>query len=982
MKISHAIKLFTLACLVGFTTNINAADVQYYMAVKGLSLRQTNAGAPVVITNESPFRFVAEVLASDTNNVTNVTVTLPSKLLTVITNVAGEEEVADFALEQGFINKALLDAKFAAGAYKFIIRALNDGSNSATLTLPKDLYPDAPHIANWADAQAIESKLPFVVRWDALTNVGSSDLILLNVEETNGNAVLSSPGFFQPGALNGTNLFAEIPLESLDPDHVYDAQLLVVKAAVRNTNSVAGATGVGGYFRQTKFPLVTLPNPGALGRVQFSSLNYSASENDGGAVVTVTRVGDESQTVSVNLATSDGTAADGTNYSGVNTTLTFGSDVTSTNINIPVYNDYKLTGNKTVNLALSGLTGEAVFGSRSNSLLTIVDSQKAGAGTLQFAPATYSVVESAALVTVTVTHTGGTAGAVGVNFHTVDGSAQAGLDYVATNGTLNFASPKTKSLTIPIRILNDSINETNETFFIVLDSTIDGAALGTNVFAKVTILDNDPGGAVSIGNATYTTNENSGFFLLTVNRTGTGTLASGASVDFTTENGTALAGADYFATNGTLTFGSNELTKTISIAVTNDTIAEGDENFFFHITNPQGGAALGAISNATLTIKDDESSVTISNAAVSVNEAGTNVIITLIRSGALLTPVSVDFTTVNGTATNGLDYGATNGTLAFAANVGSKTITIPIINDTIVEGNETFGLRISNPQGGVQLGATTNETVTIVDNDFPGTVQFSSATYSGTEGSNAVIKITRTGGAASGQFVYFQMLPVSATPGLDYTNMTGYITFAAGETNKTILVPLILDTLNESTETVTLTLSILGGGGGLALGPTNLATLSILNKPDPNAVPLTGPVFIKGTIGTTAFNSLASACVATSSGAFQLTPTWTTGSGLSSGLNQMTIEGSRNLGTFIFNNNNGQATYSQTPLQNPTGLRSWVVGNGTGFEGTHGTFTLDAIDNTLKLASGRFTLHMQEDTGSVPGGFIDVTGSFRVSLTP
>ena len=91
MKIGHTLKLSLLAAIASLTliTTAIAADVQYYLAVKGLSLRQTNSGTPVVITNESPFRFVAEVLASDTNNVTNVVVALPSKLLVTLTNASG-----------------------------------------------------------------------------------------------------------------------------------------------------------------------------------------------------------------------------------------------------------------------------------------------------------------------------------------------------------------------------------------------------------------------------------------------------------------------------------------------------------------------------------------------------------------------------------------------------------------------------------------------------------------------------------------------------------------------------------------------------------------------------------------------------------------------------------------------------------------------------------------------------------------------------
>ena len=127
----------------------------------------------------------------------------------------------------------------------------------------------------------------------------------------------------------------------------------------RAKKNPGATTGAGGYYRETKFPLVTLPDPGAASRVQLSSLNYSGGENDGSTVVTVTRVGDESNPVSVNLVTSDGTAVDGTNYLGVNTTLTFDPGMTSTNVIVPILNDFKATGNKSLNLWLLNLTGNA-----------------------------------------------------------------------------------------------------------------------------------------------------------------------------------------------------------------------------------------------------------------------------------------------------------------------------------------------------------------------------------------------------------------------------------------------------------------------------------------------------------------------------------------------------------------------------------------------------------------------------------------------
>src|SRR2546430_1720901 len=109
-------------------------------------------------------------------------------------------------------------------------------------------------------------------------------------------------------------------------------------------------------------------------------------------------------------------------------------------------------------------------------------------------------------------------------------------------------------------------------------------------------------------------------------------------------------------------------------------------------------------------------------------------------------PVTVDYNTNNGTATSGSDYQFSSGTVSFDSGEQTKTITVPIIPDTAGEGDETFSVKLSNPQGNVPLTIDDNEgQATIVDDDPGGVIQFSSATYSVNEGDGlATITVTRT----------------------------------------------------------------------------------------------------------------------------------------------------------------------------------------------------------------------------------------------
>ncbi|GAP93589.1 PA14 domain-containing protein [Leptolyngbya sp. NIES-2104] len=190
-----------------------------------------------------------------------------------------------------------------------------------------------------------------------------------------------------------------------------------------------------------------------------------------------------------------------------------------------------------------------------------------------------------------------------------------------------------------------------------------------------------------------------------------------ATVRYTTADGSALAGSDYTTTAGILTFAAGETTKTVTIPIVNDTVAEGTEEFGFGLGETTG-AALGINRTARITIIDNDAPTTyeFSGANYNVNENGGPATITVQRSGNTAIAGSINYATSNGTATAGSDYTAASGTLSFAANETSKTFAIPITDDTEGERNETINLTLSAPVGGT-LGNQRTATLTIADND-------------------------------------------------------------------------------------------------------------------------------------------------------------------------------------------------------------------------------------------------------------------------
>ncbi|MEA5522599.1 Calx-beta domain-containing protein [Limnoraphis robusta] len=242
-------------------------------------------------------------------------------------------------------------------------------------------------------------------------------------------------------------------------------------------------------------------------------------------------------------------------------------------------------------------------------------------------------------------------------------------------------------------------------------------------------------GTLGFSLANIDVNENATTATITVNRTGgsDGTV----TVDYATENNTALAGIDYTATSGTLTFADAELSKTFTVPILDDTLVEGNELFNLTLTNATGGASLGtAIS--TVNIVDNDvlmaGTINFSSPIFSVNENGTPITaITVTRTEGSQGAVSVNLTQTNGTATSPSDYTNAPITVNFAdGDSTAKTVIIPIINDTTFEPIESLNLVLEAPTGGVILGTQNTATLQIVDNDPSNNLQLSSATYLGT----------------------------------------------------------------------------------------------------------------------------------------------------------------------------------------------------------------------------------------------------------
>ena len=223
-----------------------------------------------------------------------------------------------------------------------------------------------------------------------------------------------------------------------------------------------------------------------------------------------------------------------------------------------------------------------------------------GLSTIQLGATAYSANERDEGVTLTVTRTGSSLGPVAVNCLIPDGSAISGQDhYAATTNHLVWFNGESGTKTVFIPLINDALVESNETFSVLLTDPAGNVTLVNPGFATVTILDDDSPAVVQWSSASYVVNEN-GTAWLELRRSGG---VTNASVNFATSNATAVAGSDFVAANGTITFAPNEATKLVAVNILDDYTIEGDESFTVRLFNPVG-AGIGAIANITVTIRD------------------------------------------------------------------------------------------------------------------------------------------------------------------------------------------------------------------------------------------------------------------------------------------------------------------------------------------------------------------------------------------
>ncbi|MDR6266792.1 Calx-beta domain-containing protein [Roseobacter sp. N2S] len=625
---------------------------------------------------------------------------------------------------------------------------------------------------------------------------------------------------FAPGE---TSKFVDVRVNS-DSDPETDESFTL------ELTDVAGAVFAGDakVLRETAF-ILDDDGTGVDRAMSVSSPIIVEGDSDGKQAEFVIKLSQPSDTaLEFSFTTRNGSAIAGTDYTAKSGKISFAPGQTEAVVRVNLKGDKAVEFSETFDLVLSATSA---LGDKSGGLVgtaTLIDDDAGGPEptlTLEAISATESIGSGfGGTVHYTFTLSKAAVDTVSVDYRTIAQDAVSSIDFPGTSGTLIFAPGET-SKTVSIRVTSDSLNEADEA--LVLEA-FDAKGAAFNGDAKVLretafILDDDGLGldrALSVSSPVVVEGRGGttdALFEIKLSRPSD----TVQKFQFTTKDGSAIAGADYTAKSGTITFDPGQTTAYVRVKIDGDRAVELSEAFFLAVkpTASLGDDGVGAVGVAH--ILDDDAGgrePTISIEALGAQESigsgfGGRPTLIVTLSKASTSVVTVDYRALAGTAENGVDFTAASGTITFAPGETSKSVSVAAISDSTIESDEAVVFEVSKATGASLSNDARwlRETAFISDDDgvnLDRTVFVSDAIAEeqdfGT--SKAVFEIKLSEAFTETETFRFVTQNGTAKAGKDYVETKGAITFDAGQTIAYVSVDLISDFRTENDETFSLML--------------------------------------------------------------------------------------------------------------------------------------------------------------------------------
>ena len=460
---------------------------------------------------------------------------------------------------------------------------VEDDSGTATIIdddvvggLPTLTIADAPPVSEGGTAGFVVTLSP-ASEQVAIVSYGTADgTAVEGLDYTSTTGTLR----FEPGDTTRT-----IQVQVLDDETLEETETFTVALHSPAGATLADGTGTGTITDNDE------------GRLPALSIGDAVPLTEGEtATFPVTLSAASEQVVTVSYDTADGTAMADSDYTAKSGTLSFDPGTTRQTIEIVTREDQTAESEEGFIVMLSAPTG-ATLADDTGAATIIDDDIVGGLPTLTIADA--APVSEGEIAEFVVTLSPASEQVAIVSYGTADGTAVEDVDYTSTTGTLRF-EPGDTTRTIQVQVLDDDTLEETEDFSVELHSPA-GATLADDS-GSGTIVDDDGGGGVlptlTIADAAPVSEGGTAEFVVTLSSASERVV----TVSYATADGTAVAGFDYAATEGTLRFDSGETTRTVAVAVLKDELLEGAERFTVELGDPVGatvadGTGVGTISD-------------------------------------------------------------------------------------------------------------------------------------------------------------------------------------------------------------------------------------------------------------------------------------------------------------------------------------------------------------------------------------------------
>lgn len=646
-------------------------------------------------------------------------------------------------------------------------------SNAVLLNYPHVLADFSINDATITEGNSGSQTLTFSVSRTAATDVASVDFNI-----SNDTAIAGSD--YTAGIANGTlNFSVGESTKTITVDIIGDSKNEATETFFVNLsnlspgNTLIKAQAIGVILNDDPIPSLSINDASITEGNSATTIDF-----------TVSLSAPSDQLIAVNYSTVNGSASSGSDYTATSGSLFFLPGETTKTITVPVLGETLNESNETVLVNLTGAFNASISDSQGTGTLVNDDPIP----TLGISDVTVTETDSGTANAVFVLSLSSSSGqVVTVDYSVVDGTATTSdNDYTSATGTVKF-NPGETAQTIIIPVQGDLKNEANETFSVLLSNAV--AATITDAQATGTIQNNDSAPTLSVNDVAILEG-NSG----TTNASFTVSLSNPSSevitVDYATIDDSATTGdLDYTATTGTLTFNPGETSKPITVPVRGDSKIENNESFVLNLSNPTRATLLDAQGLGTLINDDGVAAIAIDDVSRLEGDSGSSFLsFTVSLDNPSSQTVTVNYATVDETATAGSDYTAQSGTLTFNPGETTQTLTIPILGDLLDEANETVLVNLTSPTQAIL--ADSQGRGTLIDDDGQPTIFISDVSRvegnSGTTGFSFTVSLSNA--STLPVTVEYATADNTAQAGTDYTPTAGTLSFAVGETSQTITV--------------------------------------------------------------------------------------------------------------------------------------------------------------------------------------------------